>query len=152
MRPTLLISACAAAGMATAFCGVAAAQDPSAESAVPVPPGQIANAISQLDGIAQEHLRRTGVPGMATAVVHGDRVVYAKGFGVRRAGTTQAVDANTVFQLASISKPVGATVIARAVGRRQVRWEDPIAEHLWWFALSDRSGTRRVTLADMYAH
>src|SRR5918999_1113778 len=152
MRPTLLISACALAGIATAFCGVAAAQNPSSVPAVPVPPGQITNAISQLDGIAQELQRRAGVPGMATAVVHGDRVVYAKGFGVRRAGTARAVDANTVFQLASISKPVGATVIARAVGERKLSWDDPIVEHLWWFALSDRSGTRRVTLADMYAH
>jgi CubicO group peptidase (beta-lactamase class C family) len=152
MRRMLLISACVAAGLTAGFSGVAAAQDPSAEPAVPVPPGQIANAIAALDGVAQEHLRRTGVPGMATAVVHDDRVVYAKGFGLRLAGALGTVNADTVFQLASISKPVGATVIARAVGQGRLRWDDPIVKHLPGFALSDRSATRRVTLADMYAH
>ena len=64
-------------------------------------------------------MQRSGVPGVAVAVVKDDAVVYSKGFGVRRVGTNDKVDQNTVFQLASVSKPLGATVIARAVGRRQ---------------------------------
>jgi CubicO group peptidase (beta-lactamase class C family) len=147
LRPLVVACALVAAGG-----GVAAAQSPSATPAVPVSPAQIDAAIAQLDGIAQEQMQETGVPGMAIAVVHGDRVVYARGFGVRKAGTSEPVDADTVFQLASVSKPVGATIVARAVGEGQVDWDDPIVKHLPGFRLSDPDATRQVTLADMYAH
>jgi CubicO group peptidase (beta-lactamase class C family) len=130
----------------------AGAQNPSTVSAVPVPPEQIDAAIAQIDTIAADVLRRTEIPGMAIAVVRDDRVVYAKGFGVRRAGSPERVDAGTVFQLASVSKPIGATVISRLVGQRKLRWTDPIARYLPWFRLSDRAATRAVSLADMYAH
>lgn len=59
-------------------------------------------------------MRRTGVPGLAVAVVHDDKVVYLKGYGVRKVGTNQRVDADTVFMLASVSKPLGASVVAIA--------------------------------------
>jgi CubicO group peptidase (beta-lactamase class C family) len=127
-------------------------QNPAEESAVPIPPGQIEAAVGQLDGLAQGLMQTTGIPGLAVAVVHEDKVVYAKGFGVRKAGTNERVDENTVFQLASVSKPLGATAIARSVGRGEVGWDDPITEHLPWFELSDRSTTQQVTIADMYAH
>jgi CubicO group peptidase (beta-lactamase class C family) len=127
-------------------------QSPAEESAVPIPPGQVEAAVGQLDALAQDLMARTGIPGLAIAVVHHDAVVYAKGFGVRKVGTDRPVDENTVFQLASVSKPLGATAIARSVGRGTVGWDDPITKYLPRFALSDPFTTRRVTIADMYAH
>ena len=84
--------------------------------------------------------------------MHDDKVVYLKGFGVRKAGTNQRVDGSTVFELASISKPVGAAVIAAAVGRGMVKWTDPLQKYIPGFALSDPYVSRSVTIADMYAH
>lgn len=119
---------------------------------MPIPAGRIDAAVGDLDNLANGLMARTGVPGMAIAVVHDDKVVYAKGFGVRKVGTNQRVDANTVFQLASVSKPLGATVIARSVGRGTVGWDDQITKYLPRFTLSNPFTTRRVTIADMYAH
>ena len=39
--------------------------------------------MAKLEGIAEELMRKTGIPGMAVAVVHGGKTVYAKGFGVK---------------------------------------------------------------------
>jgi CubicO group peptidase (beta-lactamase class C family) len=128
------------------------ANSPAAASAVSIPPGQIDAAIHALDGIVQDRLARTGVPGIAIAVVHNDVVVYAKGFGVREVGTDKKVDENTVFQLASISKPVGATVIAKVVGKGKVQWNTPVVKHLRNFELSSPYATRNVTLGDLYSH
>jgi CubicO group peptidase (beta-lactamase class C family) len=125
---------------------------PPRMAGVTIPAGQIDAAIEQLDGLATELLRGTGIPGMAVAVVRDGNTVFAKGFGVRRAGTNEAVDADTVFQLASVSKSVGATVVAREVGLGVVAWDTPVVKHLPWFALSDDWVTRHVTLGDMYAH
>jgi CubicO group peptidase (beta-lactamase class C family) len=135
----------------TAPCS-AAAGPPSAASAITVTPADVSQAIAALDAIAHDLQRRSGVPGIAIAVVHDDRVVYLKGFGVRKAGTNQRVDADTVFELASVSKPVGAAVIAGAVGRGIVKWTDPVQKYLPWFALSDPYVSRAVTIGDMYAH
>ena len=109
-------------------------------------------AVARLDGLVQTLMQSTGLPGLAVAVVHGDRVVYARGFGYRRAGRPERVDADTVFQLASVSKPLGATVVAAAVGRGWIAWETPVASKLPWFRLADPIVTRNVTLADLYAH
>ncbi|HEY5302345.1 MAG TPA: serine hydrolase domain-containing protein, partial [Acetobacteraceae bacterium] len=71
-----------------------------------------ANPSAALDRIVADSMRRTGVPGMAVGVVHKDAVVYLKGFGVREAGAPAAVGPDTVFQLASLSKPIASTVVA----------------------------------------
>lgn len=137
---------------ATAVAGATSQKPPSEVSAIVIAPGRIDRAVRALDGIARDLLRKTGVPGMAIAVVHGDRVVYARGFGVRRAGAHEGVDTRTIFELASLSKPVGAAVVAGAVGRGCVHWTDPVATYLPGFTLSDPEVGSTVTIADMYAH
>jgi CubicO group peptidase (beta-lactamase class C family) len=125
---------------------------PSVATADNVAPAQIDAAIARLDELATEMLRRTRIPGLAIAVVRDGRTVYAAGFGVRRAATADTVDADTVFQIASLSKSISATVIAHQVGLGVVAWDTPVVAHLPWFALSDEWVTRHVTIADMYAH
>jgi CubicO group peptidase (beta-lactamase class C family) len=76
---------------------------------------QVNAALPQLEQLAQHTVATSGVPGLAIAVVYKDEVVYLKGFGVREAGKNQPVDPDTVFQLASMSKPIAATVVAALV-------------------------------------
>ena len=98
-----------AAGMARAS---GETLSPPRTPGIPVPPGQIERALGGLDAIANSILARSGVPGLAIAVVQDGRTVYARGFGVKLLGEGAAIDAETVFPLASVSKPIGATVIA----------------------------------------
>ncbi|MGW2238365.1 serine hydrolase [Streptomyces sp. NPDC001759] len=72
---------------------------------------EVETAVSRLDGVVRDAMRRTGVPGVALGVVHDDKVLYLKGFGVRTAGTKDRVGVDTVFQLASVSKPLASTVV-----------------------------------------
>jgi CubicO group peptidase (beta-lactamase class C family) len=125
---------------------------PNETAAWPVPDGRVDEAVGRLDDIVTEMQADTGVPGVAVAVVHGDEVVYAEGFGVRQVGSDEEVDADTVFQIASLSKPVGATVVAGVVGDGTVAWDDTIVSHLPDFALSDDWVTDHVTIEDVYAH
>lgn len=146
----------AVAALVSGAVGIAQAEEegkpPAAVSAVPVPPGQIEAAVAQLDGVVGDLMNRSGVPGVAVAVVRGDEIVYAKGFGVRRVGTTAPVDENTVFQLASVSKPLGASVVARVAERKGFSWQDPVVKHFPAFRLSDPAVTRQVTIEDLYSH
>ncbi|WP_076998683.1 serine hydrolase [Variovorax sp. KK3] len=113
---------------------------------------KIQNALAQLDGLVATLMKDTGVPGMAVAVVRGDRAVHAKGYGTRVAGTNAPVDADTVFQLASVSKSIGATVVARQVGMGIVGWDTAVRQLLPWFELSDPAVNPRLTIGDLYAH
>lgn len=97
-------------------------------------------------------MARTGVPGVAVAVVHKDEVVRLDDFGKRHVGQEAEVGPDTVFQLASLSKPLASTVVAGAVGDKTVAWDDPVAEHLPDFALKDPWVTEHVTVADLFAH
>lgn len=71
---------------------------------------------------------------------------------MREAGKSDPVDADTVFQLASVSKPLGSTVIAGLVGDRMVKWDDRIIDHDPGFQMHDPSVTAALTIRDTYAH
>jgi len=124
--------------------------------AMPLPENAVDDAVAKLDGLAEDLMRKSGLPGMSVAVVHGGKTVYAKGFGVKDVRNGDAadnkVDPDTVFQLASLSKPLGATVVAHQVGENAISWDTPIVEKLPWFALSDPTVTKMVTVGDMYSH
>ena len=85
--------------------------------AVALAEGSVEAALDTLPERVQRVLDESGVPGAAVAVVQGDELLFAQGFGVRRAGESAEVDENTVFQIASMSKPISATVVAALVGR-----------------------------------
>src|SRR5690606_35892286 len=125
---------------------------PPLVAAVDLPADAVANAVARLDGLAADLLEQSGIPGLAVAVVHGGKTVYAKGFGVKDIRTGDPVGADTVFQLASLSKPIGATVVAHQVGTGAISWDTPVISRLPWFRLSDPVVTERVTIGDMYAH
>ncbi|WP_289044155.1 serine hydrolase [uncultured Aliiroseovarius sp.] len=133
------------------------AVSPARATVLPVPQDRIANAVASLDGLAQDLLDRTGVPGLAVAVVQGQDTLLMRGWGQRAEGGQaeggQAeVDADTVFLLASLSKSVGATVVATQVANGAVSWDDPVRDYLPWFDLGDHWVSDHVTIGDLYAH
>ncbi|HET7835561.1 MAG TPA: serine hydrolase [Variovorax sp.] len=144
------LAGCGGGGTSPASLG--ASQSPPPINTTPVASAQIDAAVDKLDLLAADVMRRTKIPGMAVAVVKGGQVVYAKGFGVRRAGSPERVDADTVFQLASMSKPMAATVVAGLVGNQTVSWDTPAATRLSDFEMSDPAVTRQVTIGDFFAH
>ncbi|MDQ0506514.1 serine hydrolase [Xanthobacter agilis] len=125
---------------------------PSESVALGIPKGQLDAAIAKLDDFATALMKRSGIPGMSVVVVHDGKTVYLKGFGVRKVGAPEAVDADTVFQLASLSKAVGASVVAHQVGAGIVTWDTPVKTLLPWFALKDPWVSAHVTVADLYTH
>lgn len=160
LASVLLVTACSGDDAASPSSTTVAADanlnpdglNPSVFSAVTVPPGQIDAAIAALPGIVETTMQETGIPGFAVAVVHDGKVAFTEGFGLANVDTGAEVDADTAFQLASVSKSIGATVISEQVGKGTIAWDDPIVEHLPGFQLSDPYVTEHVTYADMYSH
>src|SRR5438477_9604194 len=113
---------------------------------------QITHAVQELQKFAQKQINENTLPGLAIAVVFQDKVVYAKGFGVRDVNTKASVDADTVFQLASLSKSIGSTVVAELVGEGKITWDSKLSVLDPTFEMFDPWVTREITIRDMYAH
>lgn len=109
-------------------------------------------AIDTVELMAQKAIDDKTVVGMAVAVVKDDKVVYSKGFGLREAGKDAKVDGDTVFQLASVSKPISSTVVAGLVGEGKINWDSKISDLDAGFEMSEPWVTREITLRDLYAH
>ena len=109
-------------------------------------------AVAATEKLAQSEVASGAVPGIAIGVVFQDKLVYARGFGVKDTRSDEPVDADTVFQLASISKSIGSTVLASLIGDGVVSWDSRLNELDPAFAMYDPWVTREVTLRDMYAH
>ena len=60
---------------------------------------RISGLIPDLEAYIRNGMKAYDVPGVAVGIVTGDRLVYAKGFGVRRKSSGAPVDPRTVFQI-----------------------------------------------------
>jgi CubicO group peptidase (beta-lactamase class C family) len=84
--------------------------------------------------------------------VYDDKVVFLRGYGVRKVGETPRVDPDTVFEIASVSKPIASTIIASLVGQGKVAWDDRIVDLDPSFRLSSAETTQQVTIRDFLSH
>lgn len=108
--------------------------------------------LTRFDSVTQALYQDSGVPGMSVGVLHQGKVVYLKNFGYRQAGGTLPVDANTVFQVASCSKPITSTAIAALVGKEKLSWDDRIERYLPAFKLMDPWISSHLSFRDMLSH
>ncbi|HZX88303.1 MAG TPA: serine hydrolase [Reyranella sp.] len=113
---------------------------------------KVAAALPKLREFARQLVDKQLVPGLSVAVVYRDEIVLLDGFGVREIGKPAAVGADTVFQLASVSKPLSATVVAGLVSDGKVSWDSRIRDIDPGFALQDELAAANVTIRDLFAH
>jgi CubicO group peptidase (beta-lactamase class C family) len=113
---------------------------------------KVAAALPKLEELARQVIDKKLVPGLSVSIVHRDEVVFLQAFGVRQVGKPEAVDVDTVFQLASVSKPLAATVVSVLVSDGKVSWESRIRDIDPGFALQDELAAATVTVGDLFAH
>ena len=116
----------------------------------PVRPEQ--QLVARFDSLLQAMMSATELPGAAACVVIDTSVVMLRGYGVREAGTTDSVDANTVFRIASVSKGFASVLTGLLVQDSVLRWDDPVVSYLPEFRLKDAGQTQRVTLRHVLSH
>jgi CubicO group peptidase (beta-lactamase class C family) len=111
------------------------------------PREQIARAIA---ASMKEH----EVPGVSIAVVNDYQLDWAEGFGVLKAGETSPVTPTTLFQAASISKPVAALAALRTVELGKLTLDEDVNRRLtsWHIPDSPLLSARPVTLQHLLSH
>jgi CubicO group peptidase (beta-lactamase class C family) len=96
-------------------------------------------------------LRISGVPGLSMAVVRAGRVVWAAAFGTRDDSARTPVDTATVFEAASLSKPVFAYLVLRLADRGELDLDRPLAEMIEYPRIQDERA-RRITARTVLSH
>src|SRR4029077_13024513 len=79
--------------------------------------------VPSLEDYTSANMKSFDVPGLAIGIVADDKLVYAKGFGVRSKGGA-SVDKQTLFQIGSVTKAFLSTTMAIAVDRGKLHWDD----------------------------
>src|SRR5678816_3578262 len=99
-------------------------------------------------------MSRYQVPGLSIAVVDHGKIVWAEGFGVKSVESKDPVTATTLFQAASISKPVTATATLRLVGKGQLSLDENVNTYLKSWKVPDNEFTlkEKVTLRRIMSH
>ncbi len=108
--------------------------------------------IREIDAYAQKAQTDWNVPGFAMAVVKDDKVVFAKGYGVRELGKTDKVDENTSFAIASNSKAFTTASLAILVDEKKLNWDDKVSRILPEFQMFDSYVTSEMTVRDLVSH
>ncbi len=101
-----------------------------------------------------ELLERFGVPGASIAVIEEFAIHWAKGYGVADITTGARVDPHTLFQAASISKPVAAMAVLTAVAGSHFGLDDDINSILtsWQVPANRYTRERPVTPRGLLSH
>jgi CubicO group peptidase (beta-lactamase class C family) len=92
------------------------------------------------------------VPGMAVAIVENGAVTLARGFGVRKLGSPEKVDGDTIFMTGSTGKAMTTAALATLVDAGKLKWDDPVTDHIPGFQMYDPWVTREMTVRDLLVH
>jgi CubicO group peptidase (beta-lactamase class C family) len=102
-----------------------------------------------------ELMAEQGVPGLAVALVDGDRALWVEGFGYRDRQGGAPVTADTIFSVQSMSKLFTATAVMQAVAVGQLDLDEPITTYLPEFTVHsafEEHPERKVTLRMLLSH
>lgn len=126
----------------------AAAPAAALSSAQPALPAQLQDFAAYVDSARKQF----DVPGIAVAIVKDGQVVLEQGFGVRELGKPEAVDAHTLFAIASNTKAFTSASLQMLAEEGKLNMDDRVIDHLPWFQMSDPYVTREMRIRDLLAH
>ncbi|GAB3274909.1 serine hydrolase [Larkinella harenae] len=107
---------------------------------------------AQIDQLAERTLTTFQVPGIAVAVVKDGKVIHARGYGVRSLKSSQKVDGNTLFGIASNSKAFTAAALGMLIDEGKMTWDDKVIDYIPEFRLYNAYVTEEFTVRDLLTH
>ena len=106
----------------------------------------------QVDALVDRAMHDLHVPGAAVGILSDGKVVLAKGYGLRRAGTELPVTADTLFATGSITKSFTSLLVSLLADEKKVDLDRPARDYLPSLELYDPVATQLITLRDMLSH
>jgi CubicO group peptidase (beta-lactamase class C family) len=106
----------------------------------------------RVEAAVTQSMREQKIPGLAIGVVRDGRLVYARGFGLMDISKPdRPITPQTLFHMASITKPFVATALMQLVEQGKVNLDEPVIKYLPYFALKDPR-YKEITVRQMATH
>jgi CubicO group peptidase (beta-lactamase class C family) len=105
-----------------------------------------------LDAYVARDMKTFDVPGIAVAIVKDGKVVFSKGYGVRKMGEAVPVGENTLFGIGSNTKAFTSAALASLVDAGKISWDDKVYERLKGFQMYDPYVSHEMTIRDLLTH
>ena len=109
------------------------------------------NLEEQLDSLFSDYIERIRLTGLEVGIVKHNEIVYAKGFGVRNSETQEPVTTESLFHMASVSKPFVATGIMQLVELGKIDLDETVITYLPYFKLDDER-YKQITIQQILSH
>src|SRR5258708_36297869 len=93
--------------------------------------------LGDFDDFVNQALKDWKVPGVAVAIVKGDRVILLKGYGFRDVEKQLPVTPQTLFAIGSITKSFTVTTLGMLMDAGKLAWEDPVRNVFPSFKMHD---------------
>ena len=107
--------------------------------------------LDDFEAYAVKGMKQRKIPGMVIAIVKDDKIIYKKGFGVRKVGSNEPVNEDTIFQIGSTSKAFTSALVSMLVDEGKINWNDRVIDHLPDFRMYDPWVTREFRIKDLMA-
>jgi CubicO group peptidase (beta-lactamase class C family) len=109
-------------------------------------------ALAKFDAVVEGGLKALKVPGASVAVIVGDEVVLAKGYGLRDVEKKLPMTADTLLAIGSASKAFTVFSLGTLVDEGRMDWDKPVRTYIPWFKLYDPSASEHITPRDLVTH
>ena len=106
----------------------------------------------EIENTVNRAMQFWNIPGLALVIVKEDKVLLAKGYGVREIGKPDKVDEHTLFAIGSNTKSFTATAIGLLVQDGKIAWDDPVTKYIPNFRLYDANTIQLITIRDLLCH
>ncbi|MCH8963181.1 MAG: beta-lactamase family protein, partial [Bacteroidetes bacterium] len=120
--------------------------------ATPLVRAQNDQTIKALEDEMPRLLEQGNVPGLSIAVIRNGELFWSGAFGVKSLETKEPVDTQTIFEAASLSKPVFAYAVLRLAERGEIDLDTPLADHLPYERLEHEARYRQITARIVMSH
>jgi CubicO group peptidase (beta-lactamase class C family) len=116
-----------------------------------VAPAQTGRPSDRLGKLIPDLMNRAGVPGLSIALIEDGKIGWVGSFGARNAKTGETVDERTVFQAASLSKPVFAYAVLKLVDEGKLDLDTPLSKYLPGYVVND-DRVNLITARHVFTH
>lgn len=108
--------------------------------------------LAKLKPLWKRALKELNVPGAALVVVQNDEIIALETYGRRNVATGAPVTPDTMFYVASCTKPFTAAGVAALAEEEQLALDAPVRHYLSRFALADEQAATTITVNDLLCH
>jgi len=108
--------------------------------------------LADFGAFVEEQLKLWKAPGVSVAIVRGEELIAATGYGLRNVKENQPMTGRTVQPVASVTKSMTVATLAALAREGKLEWDKPVRDYLPEFRLHDEYATAHVTPRDLVTH